>query len=103
MADLHALMEELDIIPECFLNGWFLSLMSNCIPIEYMPEVIDRFREQGWNFIYKLIVSYLRFLKERLMLSGDQAEFLQYMSTQVGRELGTEWQKLIVGSGKVIL
>jgi hypothetical protein len=31
--DLHALMEELDIIPECFINGWFLSLMSNCIPI----------------------------------------------------------------------
>jgi hypothetical protein len=71
--DLHALMEELDIIPECFINGWFLSLMSNCIPIEYMPEVIDKFRQDGWQFIYKLIVTYLLYLKERLLFSNDQA------------------------------
>ena len=71
--DLHSLMEELDIIPECFINGWFLSLMSNCIPIEHMPEVIDRFRQDGWHFIYKLIVTYLLYLKERLLFSNDQA------------------------------
>ena len=59
--------------------------MSNCIPIEYMPEVIDKFRQDGWQFIYKLIVTYLLFLKERLLFSNDQAEFLQYLSTQAGR------------------
>lgn len=76
LPDLSSFMKELDIIPECFLNGWLLSLMSNCIPIEFMPEVVDNFRREGWNFIYRLVLTYLLLLKERLMLSGDQAEFL---------------------------
>jgi len=101
--DLHALMEELDIIPECFINGWFLSLMSNCIPIEYMPPVIDKFRQDGWQFVYRLIVAYLLYLKERLLFSNDQAEFLQYLSSQAGREVGAEWPDLIATSGKVYL
>ena len=77
--------------------------MSNCIPIEYMPEVIDKFRQDGWTFIYRLIVTYLLYLKERLLFSGDQAEFLQYLSSQAGREVGGEWPELITTSGKVIL
>ena len=47
--------------------------MSNCIPIEHMPQVINKFMERGWRFIYQLVVAYLLYLKERLMLSGDQA------------------------------
>ena len=103
LPDLHNLMQDLDIIPDCFLNGWFLSLMSNCIPIEYMPDVIDKFRKHGWNFIYRLIVSYLTFLKERLLVSEDQAEFLQYLSAQAGREVGTEWPRLVQRSEGVVI
>lgn len=43
--------------------GWILSLMSVCIPLEYMHEVIDYFRSNGWNFMYKLIVTYLLYIK----------------------------------------
>ena len=56
-------MEELDIIPDCFLNGWLLSLMSNCIPIEYMPDILSEFMKKGWSSTYKLVVTYLLFLK----------------------------------------
>jgi hypothetical protein len=77
--------------------------MSNCIPIEYMPDVIDRFRKQGWTFIYQLLLTYLLYLKERLLLSVDQADFLQYLSSQAGREVGSQWPELIASSGKVTL
>jgi len=55
------------------MHGWLLSLMGNCIPMEYMHEVIDRFRKQGWRYIYKLIITYLLFIKEFLLLSNDEA------------------------------
>ena len=48
-------------------------------------------------------MTYLLYLKERLLFSGDQAEFLQYLSSQAGREVGGEWPELIATSGKVIL
>lgn len=71
--DLFILMEELDIIPDCFLNGWLLSLMSNCIPIEHMPEILSEFMKKGWASTYRLVVTYLLYLKERLLFSQDQA------------------------------
>lgn len=61
--DLYLHMMELNVQPNCFLNGWLLSLMSTSIPMEYMHEVIDRFRKKGWQFIYQLVVTYLLFLK----------------------------------------
>lgn len=78
-------MDELGIIPDCFLNGWLLSLMSNAIPMEYMHEVLDRFRKKGWNYIYQLVVTYLLFLKEFLLTTRDEAEFLSNLSTQSSR------------------
>jgi hypothetical protein len=71
--DLHNHMRELGVMAECFLNGWLLSLMSTSIPMEYMHEVLDKFRRRGWNYIYKLIVTYLFFLKEFLLTSRDEA------------------------------
>ena len=51
------------IEPEVFLYGWLLSLMSNCIPLEYMHLVIDEFRSRGWMFIYQLVITYLAYIK----------------------------------------
>lgn len=101
--DLYNHMIELDVISDCFLNGWLLSLMSNAIPMEFMHEVVDRFRKSGWKYIYKLIVTYLLFLKEYLLISTDQAEFLINLNTQNSRELGIEWREMIQTAEKVIL
>jgi hypothetical protein len=88
-------MQDLDIVPECFLNGWLLSLMSTSIPMEQMHLVLDKFRRQGWGYIYKLIVTYLLYLKEFLLASRDEAEFLMFLSTQSSRQLGLEWAEMI--------
>jgi hypothetical protein len=69
--DLYNHMIELEIMSDCFLNGWLLSLMSNAIPMEYMHEVLDKFRKKGWKYIYQLIVTYLLFLKDFLLISCD--------------------------------
>jgi hypothetical protein len=37
--------------------------MSNYIPIEYMHKVVDQFKKNGFKFLYRLILSYLLFLK----------------------------------------
>ena len=47
--------------------------------------------KNGWSSTYKLVVTYLLYLKERLLLSQDQAEFLQCLSTQAGRDVGNIW------------
>ena len=83
--DLHSHMEELQIASACFLNGWLLSLMSTAIPMEYMHGVLDQFRRKGWKYIYQLIVTYLLFLKELLLTSRDEAEFLMCLNVQSSR------------------
>lgn len=69
--DLYNHIVEIEVVMDCFLNGWLLSLMSTSIPMEYMHEVIDRFKKRGWKYMYQLIVTYLLFLKELLMTSRD--------------------------------
>jgi hypothetical protein len=97
--DLHCHMLDLQVMPECFLHGWLLSLMSTAIPMEFMHRVLDRFRKQGWRFIYQLVVTYLLYLKELLLSSRDEAEFLMFLSTQSSRQLGLEWTEMIDSAG----
>jgi hypothetical protein len=59
--------------------------MSTSIPMEYMHEVLDNFRRKGWKYIYQLIVTYLLFLKELLLTSRDEAEFLININIQSSR------------------
>jgi hypothetical protein len=47
-----------------------------------MHIVLHKFKNQGWKYIYKLIVAYLCYLKDKLMTSYDEAEFLQNMSSE---------------------
>lgn len=47
--------------------------MSTAIPMEHMHFVLDSFRKTGWNYIYKLVVTYLLYLKEFLLASRDEA------------------------------
>lgn len=101
--DLYNHMIELEIMSDCFLNGWLLSLMSNAIPMEYMHEVLDKFRKKGWKYIYQLIVTYLLFLKDFLLISCDEAEFLSNLSSQSSREVGVEWREMIETAEKLIL
>lgn len=86
-----------------FLYGWLLSLMSTCIPLEYMHVVIDQFREKGWKFMYQLVITYLLFLKEYLLLAEDAADFLMNVNTKNSRELGIQWQEMIDNCQKVTL
>lgn len=94
-------MTDLDILSEHLLNGWVLSLMSVCIPLQFMHEVIDKFREKGWNYLYRLVVTYLLFSKEGLMLASDQAEFLSSLNNKNSRELGIEWKEMISSADKL--
>lgn len=69
--DLYNHIIEIEVMMDCFLNGWLLSLMSTSIPMEYMHEVVDRFKKKGWKYMYQLIITYLLFLKELLLTSRD--------------------------------
>lgn len=64
-------MKILGIDCRYFLNGWLLSLMSNVIPLEEMQTVLNKFKKHGWPYIYRLIIAFLCFLKESLMISQD--------------------------------
>ena len=59
--------------------------MSTAIPMEYMHGVLDQFRRKGWRYIYQLILTYLLFLKELLLTSRDEAEFLMSLNVQSSR------------------
>ena len=79
------------IEPEVFMYGWLLSLMSNCIPLEYMHFVIDNFRKYGWDFMYRLVITYLLYTKEYLLITDDSSDFLSSLNNNNSKELGIEW------------
>jgi hypothetical protein len=56
-----------------------------------MHLVIDKFKQKGWIFIYKLICTYLLFLKDRLLLCEDSAEFYGVISNTQSKDIGSEW------------
>ena len=68
-------MKILDVC-EVYLYGWIFSLMCSCVPLQYMPEIIDNFRIFGWIYIYKLIVCLFLHLKVELMTTEGADEFL---------------------------
>ena len=50
--------------------------MGSVVPLFCMAEIVDGFRREGFGFLYALVVSYLSFLKRRLVVCGDQTEVL---------------------------
>jgi hypothetical protein len=90
-------------MPASFLNGWLLSMMSNAIPMEHMHRVIEGFRREGWDFMYRLVLTYLIFLKDRLIMCEDQSEFLLTVSVQSGHDMGAEWEEVIESCEKLVL
>lgn len=86
---------------EVFLYGWVLSLLSTCIPLEFMHLMIDKFRREGWPFLYRLVIAYLLHLKEELMASNDSSEFLMKIDNGQSKELGIQWAELIDNCFKV--
>lgn len=68
---LYVHMLKLGVNSRCFLDGWILSLMSKIIPLEDMPSVLINFRKIGWNFIYQLILSFFKALKDCLLMAEE--------------------------------
>ena len=95
------MQESMDVTPDVFLYGWLLSLMSNCIPLEYMHLVVEEFRRRGWTFIYQLIVTYLAYVKEPLMLAVDSSELLCNLNNDSGKDVGLDWDEMIKNCYKV--
>lgn len=50
-----------------------------------MHLLITMFKKHGWNYIYKLIITYFIFLKDSLLKSEDQAEFLLLLNMKNSR------------------
>ena len=73
LPQLHALFKEMGVESECFLAGWLLSLMGSVVPLFCMAEIVEGFRRQGFDFLYRLILSYLTFLKDRFLVCDDIA------------------------------
>ena len=61
------------IIFKSVLYGWLLSLMSKIVPLEHMHIVLTNFKQKGWNYIYQVIIQFLRVMKDCLMVSEDES------------------------------
>lgn len=77
---LHAHMLRVGVASSCFLDGWLLSLMSKIVPLEHMHLVIDNFRNSGWHFLYSLVLCFLKALRDYLLITQDEPEFLMTLS-----------------------
>jgi len=61
--------------------GWFLSLMCNVVPLEAAHLVLDKFVCDGWVGFLSVVVSYLVYLKEELMMKSEATDILARFSS----------------------
>jgi hypothetical protein len=57
-----------------------------------MHLLIDKFRLEGWAFIYRIVIAYLLFIKEALLTATDTAEFLIQVNSTNSKDHGIHWQ-----------
>lgn len=60
--------------------GWILSLMLKVVPLEFSHLAIDAFIQEGFLAIYKIIITYLIYLKEELFIRNDSSDVLHRLS-----------------------
>jgi hypothetical protein len=66
--DLYEHFLDLGVEMQHVAYGWFLSLMCNIVPLEHAHLIIDRFIDSGWVGFLTVVVAYLVYLKEELMM-----------------------------------
>ena len=94
---------------QLFATDWLLTLFTNLVPIESSHKLIGYFIKFGWIFIYKLLITILERLEDKLLATEDRLDMLRLikpmelvnnqwmhflLSLQKKRETLT-WQKLI--------
>jgi len=80
--------------------GWFLSLMCNVVPLEAAHLVIDKFVCDGWMGFLSVVVSYLVYLKEELMMKTEATDILARFSSH-NEEV--EWEVVITASDNIVV
>lgn len=61
--DLYLHLITNDIQLEMITTGWFLSMMCNIIPLVNAHLMVDMFITEGFPGFYKVIMTYLLYLK----------------------------------------
>ncbi|KAH7106643.1 TBC-domain-containing protein [Auriculariales sp. MPI-PUGE-AT-0066] len=67
MPRLHAHVEKLDVDISAICFGWFLSLFTDCLPVETLFRVWDVFMVDGQNVLMRVAVAILRQAEEKLL------------------------------------
>ena len=78
-------------------TGWFFCLMCNLIPLEDAHLLLDIFITEGFLGFYKVILTYLLFLKEELMMKDDTSDLLNRFSVTHSQE-EVDWEEILQAS-----
>lgn len=54
--------------------------MSKLVPLQEMQRVINGFRKEGWNFIYRLVIAILSTVRDCLLVTEDESDLISALS-----------------------
>jgi hypothetical protein len=59
-----------------FATDWILTLFSNLIPIESHHVFLTNFFVEGWNYFYKVVLTFLQSIEKELLNEEELGDVL---------------------------
>lgn len=79
LPELHEHFEEHSVTPECYASDWIFSLFCSVLPeneTKITASFFTKFLKYKWEFFYKLCLTVLNHIKERILRHDNQLDVL---------------------------
>lgn len=79
LPELHEHFELHQVTPECYASEWIFSLFCSVLPedeTKITAVFFSKFLEFKWEFFYKLVLTVLNHIKERILMHDNQLDIL---------------------------
>ena len=79
----HLLEQDVDLPAICF--SWFLSLFTDCLPVETLFRVWDVFFVDGMDCLFRVALAILKVNEQEILKCGEQSALYVYFETMTAR------------------
>lgn len=74
----------LNLSIQMFSTDWLLTLFCNSVPLDCSKYVLSKFFQQGWQFVYKLIIEIVTRLESKILAADRFSQVINLLKTHDG-------------------
>ena len=82
---------------------WFISLLACLVPLESLHLIYAGFIVDKWQFIYRMALALLVYLKPQLLECEDEGEVNAMLAPSAARARPLDWEDIVLFSNSIVL